>query len=247
MIRKFGLIGKTLQHSFSPKYFTEKFKNENINAQYLPYELEDISMVTNLLTLDGLIGFNVTIPYKEKIIDYLDELGEEAAELSAVNTVHISDGRVIGYNTDVYGFRISLLTFLGDLNWDFKALILGTGGASKAVAWVLNDLAIDHLFVSRSKGDLRYNEITQDLMNSHKLIINTTPLGTYPDTLSMPDIPIDYITENHYIFDLVYNPPATKLLRMAKQKGAMVRNGAEMLQLQADASWLIWNKNKDLS
>ncbi len=246
MIRKYGLIGKTLQHSFSPKYFSEKFRTEKINAQYLPYELEDISMVTNLLSLDGMIGFNVTIPYKELIIDYLDELDKEAAELGAVNTVHLYKGRVIGYNTDVYGFRKSLLAFIGDGNWNGKALILGTGGASKAVAWVLKDLAIDHLFVSRSKGDLRYSEITLDLMTSHKLIINTTPLGTYPDLMGMPALPINYITENHYIFDLVYNPPDTKLLRMTKQKGAMVRNGAEMLQLQAEASWTIWTKSEDL-
>ncbi len=240
-MRKFGLIGTTLKHSFSPEYFENKFNEENINAQYLAYELKDITEVKGIFDI-GLEGINVTMPYKEKIIPYLDELSDEASSLGAVNTVHFSEGMAIGYNTDVFGFKTSLLSFLDKGNdKELKALVLGTGGASKAVAWVLNDINIPHLFVSRSKGDLTYAELSNDLLNNYSLIVNTTPLGMYPDTNNKPKIPFDFINENHYFFDLIYNPSQTQLLKEASIKGAKTMNGSDMLELQADASWRIWN------
>ena len=169
-MRKFGLIGTTLKHSFSPKYFAEKFNKYKIDAQYLAYELKDISEVKSLFDI-GLEGINVTMPYKELIIPYLDEVSKEAAMLGAVNTVHISEGKTIGYNTDVFGFQQSLLSFIGEKRIDCKALILGTGGASKAISWVLNELSISHIFVSRSKGDLTYEELSEDILRMYSLII----------------------------------------------------------------------------
>ena len=243
-MKQYGLIGKTLSHSFSKKYFEEKFKRENINAVYENFELNDISQVEGLFSIhSNLCGLNVTIPYKEQIIPYLDEVDEQARKIGAVNTIYIDKetGKMKGYNTDVYGFKQSLKPFLE--NQHQRALILGTGGASKAVAYVLNELGITTAFVSRTPtadNQLSYDELNENILASFLLIVNTTPLGTFPNVDEKPTINYDAITPNHLLYDLVYNPAETAFLKEGKKRGALTINGEQMLQLQAEKAWEIW-------
>jgi len=244
--KNFGLLGKTLSHSFSRSFFLEKFKNLGLDAySYTNIELKDESELAYFL-LDEvyrLKGFNVTIPYKEKIIPYLDELDDTARSVLAVNTVAVKKNKLIGYNTDVYGFMISLKPLL--TNSHKQALIFGTGGASKAVAYALDLLGITYKFVSRKKGDntvIEYKNLNQDLIEKHQIMINCTPIGTYPLVDECIDIPYQYIKHTHIVFDLVYNPTESLYLKKAKTQGATILNGLEMLKLQAEKSWIIWHK-----
>jgi len=237
----YGLIGYPLSHSFSAIYFTEKFSREEIEARYELFPLKDIDAYQQLLKNNpNLRGLNVTVPYKESIIHYLDNLDESAFKVGAVNTINIENGKTTGYNTDIIGFEKSLVPLLRP--WHTRALILGTGGASKAVAYVLRKLNIDYQKVSRSKlsGSLSYRELRSSLIADHKLIINTTPLGMFPNTDAAPSIAYDAIGEEHLVYDLIYNPEETKFLSLCKQGGAQINNGLEMLHLQADAAWDIW-------
>jgi shikimate dehydrogenase len=242
-----GLIGNTLSHSFSKTYFEEKFKKLELPSRsYSLFELDDISDFTELLKKNPEIkGLNVTIPYKEAIIPFLDELDEEAKEIGAVNTIKISikDGKqyLKGYNTDVFGFRNSIKPFL--LNTHERALILGTGGASKAIDYVLKNLGIQTLFVSRNpiEGQISYTDINEYVMKCHKLIVNCTPLGTAPNVAEKPNIPYKLINDSHTLMDLVYNPEKTEFMKLGKAEGAVVLNGLSMLQQQADRAWEIFN------
>lgn len=241
----FGLLGKNISYSFSSGYFSEKFTELNLNGySYLNFDLESIQQFHELLNKHMIHGMNVTIPYKEEIIDFLDEIDQEAKEIGAVNTIKFStDGKLIGFNTDVYGFRKSIASLLEDHHT--KALILGTGGASKAIAYALNSLGIATVFVSRTPNGLKeisYMELTSSLMASFTLIINCTPVGTFPETNLYPAIPYQYITSKHLLYDLIYNPSQTEFLKKGKNQGAVIKNGLEMLQLQAEKSWVIWNQ-----
>jgi shikimate dehydrogenase len=252
---KLGLLGKSLQHSFSPTYFAAKFKAEGLSHyQYKALEMNDFNADTlhQMVLSEKLNGFNVTIPYKEKILPSISSLTEDAKAIGAVNTVLVdwqSDNSYTlkGYNTDWKGFLKAIRPFLTVHHQ--QALILGTGGAAKAIAYALKSLGIDYFFASRNKNGLganvlNYNELNQFALSQFKLMINTTPLGTYPITDACPDIPYQYIGNEHLICDLVYNPSETKYLELAKIKGAAVMNGLSMLQFQADESWEIWNNKK---
>lgn len=243
-MRKFGLIGRHLEHSFSPAYFRNKFEKSGINdAVYDLYPIQEIGAVKNILDT-GVSGLNVTIPYKESIIEYLDDLHPVARELGAVNTIAICAKQTMGYNTDVYGFEKSLLQSIGDMSLE-KALILGTGGSSKAVAWVLRNLDIEYKLVSRSGKYLNYAELTREIIESHQLIINTTPLGMFPETEGYPDIPYRYLSEKHLSFDLIYNPEKTLFLKKSEAQNSKIQNGLPMLQYQAEKSWEIWTSSQD--
>lgn len=244
---KFGLIGRNIDYSFSRKYFKEKFKKLKLNSfSYQNYDLPEIGEFPFITyhREEEFVGFNVTIPYKESIIKYLHQIDKIAEEIGAVNTIKVTnDHLLIGYNTDVYGFEMALKPLLESHHK--KALILGTGGASKAVAYVLKSLNIEHKFVSRtpsSNADISYEDIVDDLMKSYNLIINTTPLGTYPTINESPKIPYEFITDKHLLFDLIYNPEETKFLQEGKKKGAKTKNGYDMLVYQAEKSWEIWSK-----
>lgn len=246
-MRLYGLIGKTLSHSFSERYFTDKFKVESIdNVQYRLFELENIDLLPELIanhpTLQGL---NVTIPYKESVIPFLDSLSAEAEEIGAVNCIKIEAGRLIGHNTDCYGFRTSLEQFLGTERPE-RALVLGTGGAHKAVCHALRQMGITPTTVSRTagKGDLIYSEVGAEEMAAHRLIVNCTPLGTSPRTEEAPALPYDLVSDQHYIFDLIYNPSRTLLMHRCEAQGAKVMCGYDMLTLQAERSWDIWNSRE---
>lgn len=247
-MRQFGLVGYPLTHSFSQKYFKAKFIKEGIiDANFDLFELEEIEKFPALLdSFPSLVGLSVTIPYKEKIIAYLDELDTACEAIGAVNCIKFHQGKSIGYNTDYIGFSESLKLWLG--NERPHALILGTGGASKAVAQALKNLSIDFQFVSRNKGTeqniISYFELCTnlDIVKEHTLIINTTPLGTFPKVEEMPEIPLDAITAKHKVYDLVYNPEKTFLMRSFEARGALYKNGLEMLHLQAEAAWKIWNQ-----
>lgn len=243
-MRLFGLLGYPLTHSFSQKYFTEKFKELGIsNASYENFSIPDIQELTNILdSKKGLEGFNITIPYKKSVIDFLDELSEPVKKMGACNCVKIIDGKLKGFNTDIVGFQKSLQPFLKPVHQ--KALIFGTGGASAAVEYVFQQLNIAYQFVSRNTSEkaISYNDLTQDILETHQLIINTTPLGMYPNLDACPDIPFQFITEKHHLFDLIYNPIETRFLKLGKQQGASIQNGYEMLILQAEESWRIWNE-----
>jgi len=242
----YGLIGKNISYSFSRGYFTEKFKNLHLNGcTYENFDLDRIEEFKSLVVpkLAEIGGMNVTIPYKEAIMAYLDEIDPEAERIGAVNTIKILDnGRLKGFNTDVYGFETSLRPMLtGEGN---AALILGTGGASKAVAYVLNKLGINYKFVSRNTDGtqlLSYSEIDEGIMNTHLIIINCTPLGTFPEIKEKPNLPYKFLTKEHLLFDLIYNPERTAFLSEGEKRGAKIVNGREMLEKQADRSWQIWN------
>lgn len=242
LIDKYGLIGYPLSHSFSPDYFMSKFEKEGISAHYTTYPLSDISQFSELIQQNTFRGLNVTIPYKEAVIDYLDSLDEIAAEIGAVNTIKWTDAGLIGYNTDVIGFRASLMGLLGEASLVQQALVLGDGGAAKAVYYVLKSLGIPFLRVSRSKGDISYDDLDQSVMNTSNLIINTTPLGMYPNVDEAPNIPYKWLNEKYFLYDLVYNPEKTLFLTQGINMGCATKNGHDMLILQADAAWHIWNQ-----
>jgi shikimate dehydrogenase len=247
----FGLIGYPLSHSFSKKYFSDKFTSQGIKGHhYELFPLEDISQLPDLISrYPNLRGLNVTIPYKQAVMDYLDTLDTSAAEIGAVNTIKIEEGRLKGYNTDVYGFELSLLQLIhtaGAETGSLSALILGTGGAAKAVAYVLTKLGIEYMKVSRrpSEGQLSYQQLNQPLMEKYRLVINTTPLGMSPKESSLPDIPYAFVNSQHLFYDLVYNPDKTAFMKKGASRGASVKNGLEMLHLQAEKAWEIWNEPK---
>lgn len=247
MKKLYGLIGFPLSHSFSKKYFTEKFAKEQLtDCVYELFPLQDITGLPDFLVqYPDLKGFNVTIPHKQSIIPFLDELAPTAQSAGAVNTVVIDEqGRLTGFNTDVIGFQKTLEPFADRHS---KALVLGTGGAGKAVVYVLQKLGIPHILVSRHSGNnvLAYSDLDQNIISEHTLIINTTPLGMYPAKDTCPPIPFQYITENHLLYDLVYNPTETLFLSRGKEQGAHIQNGLEMLYLQAEAAWELWNPLND--
>ncbi len=245
----YGLIGVYLSYSFSKKYFGEKFAQENRTDSF--YELFPIPKIADIDQLisqyPNLKGLNVTIPYKEQVFDFLDEINQDAAEIGAVNTIRFVDGKRIGYNTDHYGFRKSLLEMVpAGEKLPGRALVLGTGGASKAISYVLKKEDIEFIKVSRTAGADRitYQDITKKIIEDHLLIINTTPLGTFPDVDTLPDLPYEALTENHYLYDLVYNPTETAFLARGNRVGAKTNNGLKMLSLQAEKAWEIWNTTK---
>jgi shikimate dehydrogenase len=241
----YGLVGRSLRHSFSEKYFTEKFERENItNCQYRNFELKDLGEGISILKNDREIkGLNVTIPYKTEIIPFLDEQSEECMEIKACNCIKIVDGKWSGFNTDVIGFESSFVPYLKSSHQ--KALILGTGGASNAVAFVLQKLKIDFLKVSRKKKPsssvISYEELPA-IFDQFQIVINTTPLGTFPNVNECPPLPYQWITEKYYFFDLIYNPAKTMFLSLAEKHGAVIENGEKMLAIQAEESWRIWNE-----
>ncbi len=242
---KFGLVGKNISYSFSRKYFSEKFQKLGLTSlEYKNYDLpaiEEFPFITYHCEED-FKGFSVTIPYKQSIIKYLDELEGDALKIGAVNTIKVTgDNRLIGYNTDVHGFQKSIEPLLE--NHHKKALILGTGGASKAVAYALEKLNIEYTFVSRNvtENSLLYSLLTKEIIEDNTIIINCTPLGTHPNIEDSPNIPYEFITGKHLLFDLIYNPSESKFLSEGHSRGAIVKNGLEMLELQAEKSWEIWN------
>ncbi|WP_299705182.1 shikimate dehydrogenase [uncultured Pontibacter sp.] len=245
-MRKFGLIGEKLGHSFSKRYFSEKFEQEGItDAVYELYELSKITEFPALLAQEPeLVGLNVTVPYKEAVIPYLDELDESAAKIGAVNTIKIADGKLKGYNTDFIGFRDTLAGFY-PVGAGGKALVLGTGGAAKAVWAALDLLGIAYTSVSRNpRGNgLAYAAITPEVLQSYSLIINTTPLGMAPHVEAAPAIPYEALSAHHFLYDLVYNPEQTLFLQKGKAAGANTMNGLPMLYAQADAAWQIWSND----
>ncbi|MBI1227498.1 MAG: shikimate dehydrogenase [Bacteroidetes bacterium] len=245
-MRLFGIIGYPLSHSFSPGYFTTKFEKEGIiDCRYDAFPLASLDFFTAFLEeTDGLVGLNVTIPYKSLIIPHLHYLSEEARGIGAVNVVKIKNGILTGYNSDVFGFEKSLVRFLPpSILFGIKALVLGTGGAAKAVKFSLKKLGIPFLNVSRHNGPdtIVYEEITASIFAEHQLIINTTPLGMSPNLKTCPSIPYGLASPDHYFFDLVYNPEKTRFLALAEAAGANTQNGLSMLYLQAERAWEIWN------
>ena len=243
----FGLLGKNISYSFSKTHFSKKFMDLQLtNHKYVNFDIENIEDFLEIVSKynKSLKGCNVTIPYKESIFNYLDEIDRTASEIGAVNTIKFSsDGKLVGYNTDVVGFEKSLIPLLKTHHT--KALILGTGGASKAVAYVLKKLDIDYFKVSRNPIDnlaLAYADISNQLLNEYSLIINCSPLGTYPNINEKPMIPYQFLTSKHLLYDLIYNPVETAFLIEGKKRGTQVKNGLEMLELQAEESWRIWNK-----
>jgi shikimate dehydrogenase len=258
-MKKYGIIGYPLVHSFSLSYFTEKFKKENLDdCEYQAFPLQNISDLPEVIKNNPeLCGLNVTHPHKIGVIYYLDKLDEAAREIDAVNCIKIVNNRPVesffsgelssmkvrleGYNTDAYGFEHSLKPLLKKHHQ--KALILGDGGASRAVAYVLRKLGIEYLIVSRRARNkqVAYKDLSQDLMAEHLLIINTTPLGTFPETEGCADIPYQFFSDKHLAYDLVYNPAETEFLKRAKANGASIKNGLEMLHIQAEKAWEIWN------
>jgi len=241
----YGLVGKNIGYSFSKNYFTNKFSKLGYsNREYKNFDISSIEEFNSIIKgQKQLAGLNVTIPYKEAVIPYLNKLDPQARDIGAVNTIKVlSDGQLSGFNTDVYGFEKSIQALLAAFHK--KALILGTGGASKAVAYVLNKLNIEFLFVSRTsenKNSISYPELTKNIMEEFQIVINCTPLGTYPQTEEYPPIPFEYITNRHLCYDLIYNPTETIFLKKSRLQGAITKNGLEMLELQAEKAWEIWN------
>ncbi len=244
-MKVYGLLGKSLKHSFSKQYFSDKFASLDIEAKYLNFEIEEANQFVHLLkTEPNLCGLNVTVPFKTDIIPFLDSLSAEAKEIGAVNTIKIVDGKTEGYNTDWIGFRDSIKPFLA-LGME-KALILGTGGASKAVAYALKPLGIELLYASRNPigpNSYSYQQLNETALGFLKLVINTTPVGMFPNEAQCPDIPYGAIGEGHLLYDLIYNPQETIFLKKGKENGAETVNGLSMLRIQAEKSWEIWTKN----
>ena len=244
-IKKFGLIGKNISYSFSKKYFTAKFEQENLpNLSYENYDISDIAELQKIVAeTTYLKGLNVTIPYKESVFPFLDKIGKKALAIGAVNTIKITKkNKLKGYNTDYYGFKKTIKPHLKSHHK--KALILGTGGASKAIAYALHQLGIDYKFVSRNPSfeQFSYAELDKATFDKFTLIINCTPLGTFPNTEEFPPLPYSFLTEKHLAFDLIYNPAETLFLQKAKEQGSATLNGYEMLIFQAEKAWKIWNK-----
>jgi len=243
MSARFGLIGKKLEHSFSKSYFTSKFEELNMDSTYTNYELKSISEITEVFKIDGLVGLNVTIPYKETIIPFLDEVDEVAKKIGAVNTVVIKNGKTKGYNTDAYGFKQMIKPFFKAHHE--RAIILGTGGASKAVAYVLEELGCSPVYISRypnAENQFAYEEININMIEACPLIVNTTPIGMFPNENEEIDFPTQFLTEKNLVIDLIYNPKETIFLKKSKAKKAWTLNGLTMLHQQAEKSWLIWNE-----
>lgn len=245
-MKKLGLLGKNIGYSFSRNYFNNKFNNEGL-ANVFIYENFDIDSIEKFPEIiknnPNLIGLNVTIPYKEVIVPFLDELSKDAKQIGAVNTIKITaEGKLIGHNTDYFGFTESLKPLLE--NHHQNALILGTGGAAKAIAFGLNKLNIKSTFVSRESKEntISYKDLSANTFDSYQIIINCTPLGTSPKTELFPDIPYEHFTEKHIAFDLIYNPEKTIFLQKAENKKAVIKNGLDMLVFQAEKAWEIWNK-----
>lgn len=246
----YGLIGFPLKHSFSAKFFTEKFRREKIDAEYFNFEIEDVQELRHVILFNQhLKGLNVTIPYKEQVIPFLNDISAEAEKIGAVNVIKVGrkpgdmyNYKLTGYNTDYIGFKQSLSPLI-DPALHRKALILGTGGASKAVAQALTDMQIEWKYVSRTPGDdrLTYNNLSKEVISTHTVIINASPVGTFPDTGYCPDIPYALLTPHHLLYDLIYNPEETLFLQKGREQGATTKNGREMLELQALAAWDIWN------
>lgn len=248
-MKTYGLIGYRLGYSFSKGFFTEKFEKEGLkDYEYANFELDSIEEFPGIFEKnDHIAGLNCTIPYKQQIMPYLDEIDSEAAEVGAINTVKIlrmgGEMKLVGYNTDIYGFENSLKPMLNEKHK--KALILGTGGASKAIKYILDKLGIEYVSASIEEElfekEIRYNQIDEALINESLILINATPLGTYPKVDACADISYQYISKDHVLFDLVYNPEETLFMKKGKAQGASVKNGLEMLHLQAIKAWEIWN------
>ena len=240
--RKFGLIGKNIDYSFSKKYFSEKFKKENLDCTYSNFDIENISLIESILQKNGISGYNVTIPYKQEIIKFLDEIDEVAKAIGAVNTIKKIDNKNIGFNTDCIGFEKSLIPLIENKKPD-SALILGGGGASKAVKYVLKKFKIDYSTVSRKEGksEFIYENLNDVIINRFKMIINCSPVGTFPNINKCPNIPYKHLTKEHILYDLVYNPIESLFLRRGRELGCKTKNGLEMLEIQANESWRIWN------
>ena len=243
----YGLLGYPLVHSFSQNYFNQKFESENIDAEYINFEIPDVGMLMEVVAEnENLNGLNVTIPYKEQVIPFLDEIDPAASEVGAVNVIKFIRGkdglRLKGYNSDIIGFTDSIKSLLKPHHQ--SALVLGTGGAAKAVSYSLRKLGLEVQLVSRRKSanTLVYEELTKNDLKTHKVIVNTTPLGMYPNVDTCPDIPYRYLTPQHLCYDLIYNPDETLFLKNSRLAGAQVKNGLEMLLLQAFASYSIWNQ-----
>jgi shikimate dehydrogenase len=245
-MRRYGLIGYPLNHSFSPAYFADKFEKEGIkNTRYDSFPLDKIEDLKDLIAAHpDLKGLNVTIPYKKKVIRFLDEGNDAVKETVACNCIKIKNGKLYGFNTDIIAFRNTLISQLQPQH--NKALILGTGGAAQAVEYVLKNLNISYVFVSRNKhgkpNTINYSDVNESWLSIFKLIINTSPVGQYPNINDCPDIPYKHITSQHYLYDVVYNPANTLFLQKGKQQGAITKNGEEMLRIQAEESWRIWNE-----
>ena len=247
-MQKYGLIGYPLKHSFSIGFFNEKFKSEGIDAEYVNFEIPEINDFMEVIEENpNLCGLNVTIPYKEQVIPFLDELDKDTAKIGAVNVIKIIRTpkrkiKLVGYNSDIIGFSQSIQPLLQ--HYHKKALILGTGGPSKAIYHGLKNLGIDSVFVSRTKkeGMLTYEELTPEVMAEHTVIVNCTPVGMYPKVDFCPAIPYELLTPNHLLYDLLYNPNITLFMKKGEEHGAVTKNGLEMLLLQAFAAWEIWNK-----
>ena len=247
-MKTYGLIGRSLGHSFSEKYFSEKFQRENVqDCQYLNFEIENLQKeIPALKKNPELKGLNITIPYKTEIISFLDEMSDECRQINACNCIKIKEGKWFGFNTDVTGFEKSFIPHLKPFHK--KALILGTGGASKAVAFVFKKLRIEFLEVTRNKENapsaIDYNDISKEILDEYTVVINTTPVGMFPNVDDYPNLPYQYITDQHYFFDLTYNPAKTVFLAKAEERGAVIENGEKMLAIQAEESWNIWNANE---
>lgn len=244
----YALVGKNISYSFSRGYFTEKFeKLELKNHEYINFDMQSIHELPQKIKENKkqLKGMNVTIPYKLDVFNFLDRIDKKALKVGAVNTIKITKkGRLKGYNTDVYGFKKSLEPLLKKHHK--KALILGTGGASKAVAFVLENLGVKYKYVSRTpkgKKQISYQDINKELIESYSVIVNCTPLGTYPNVENCPDIPYKFLSDKHLLYDLIYNPSETTFLRKGKERGTTIKNGLEMLELQAEKAWKIWNNS----
>ncbi|RBN50806.1 shikimate dehydrogenase family protein [Flavobacterium psychrolimnae] len=245
VIKRFGLLGRNISYSFSKGYFTDKFNNENfVGCSYENFDIPEISDFPEVIkNTTDLKGLNVTIPYKETVIPFLDKLSKKAEIIGAVNTIRITKkGKLKGYNTDYYGFKKSLEPLL--LPQHKKALILGTGGASKGVAFALDELNIPYTFVSREakENGIDYDRINATTFDNYQIIINATPVGTSPNVDAFPLIPYEFFTDKHIAYDLIYNPAETQFLKKAKQQGAQIKNGLDMLIFQAEKAWKIWNK-----
>lgn len=237
----YGLIGKNIDYSFSKEFFTNKFKKEKLDCTYINFDIKEIEDLKKIINGNDISGLNVTIPYKERIINYLDFVSPIAKEIGAVNTISFNNGVLSGYNTDYLGFYDSIKK---EISQNTKALILGTGGASKAIAYALKLLNVEYLFVSRftnNKNHILYKELDKKIIDKYNLIINCSPIGTYPKTTEIPNIPISLITNKHIVYDLIYNPVKSELLKQSEEKGAKVINGYQMLKNQAKESWKIWN------
>jgi len=244
---KFGLIGYPLGHSFSRSFFNDKFKAEKIDAEYMNFEIPSIDLFPDIIeTNPNLKGLNVTIPYKQQVMNYLDDVSPDARAIGAVNVVRVEHNgknvKLIGYNSDVIGFTQSIEPLIRPHHK--KALILGTGGASKAINYGLQKMGIETLFVSRTKRDncITYEDINAEVLKEYEVIVNCSPKGMYPHTDECPDIPYEHLSHNNLLYDLVYNPEETLFMKKGKENGAQVKNGLEMLILQAIASWDFWNE-----